>query len=198
MAGRRVLVLGGEEQPLLCERLRQAGYELHVAPLDGEAAERLDAVRPDVILLPAAAGPTAATTRALQERAPVPVVWVIERASRDLAEQAGACGVAAVVRAGADPAELELTLEVACRAFAGREELRRTVVRLQEALATRKLVERAKGLLMDRYGLPEAEAYHRLRRLAMSSRRSLREVAEVVIGLAEPASRGGERKGAGS
>jgi len=81
---------------------------------------------------------------------------------------------------------------VARRSFASREELRRTVARLEEALATRKLVERAKGLLMERHGLAEAEAYHRLRRLAMNSRRPLREVAELVIGLVDPDSRSRE------
>ncbi len=191
MAGRRVLVLGAEGQPLLCQRLRQAGYEPLGAPLEGGVERYLDEARPDLILLPAAAG-AADATRVLQERASVPVVWVIDQASRELVEEAGACGVAAVVRAGADSLELALTLEVARRAFASREELRRTVARLEEALATRKLVERAKGLLMERHGLAEAEAYHRLRRLAMSSRRPLREVAELVIGLVDPDSRSRE------
>ena len=51
----------------------------------------------------------------------------------------------------------------------------------KDALMTRKIVERAKGVLMDTAGLKESEAFHRIQRLSMNSRKSMREVAEAIL-----------------
>lgn len=74
--------------------------------------------------------------------------------------------------------------EVAACLLREREKLLRTVARLEEALEARKVIERAKGLLMEQYGLKEAEAYARMRHLAMDKRKTLREIGEMVLALA--------------
>ena len=68
--------------------------------------------------------------------------------------------------------------------------LRARVAELEEQLATRKVVERAKGVLMRRHGLSEEEAYLRLQRASRNSRRPLRAVAEAVLAGADPESPG--------
>jgi response regulator NasT len=57
------------------------------------------------------------------------------------------------------------------------------VLRLKEELDTRKLVERAKGLLMESEGLTEAQAYRRIQKMSMDKNKSLKEVAQAVITL---------------
>jgi response regulator NasT len=59
--------------------------------------------------------------------------------------------------------------------------LEREVGDLKEALETRKLIERAKGVLMELHGLREAEAFHRIRKASMDSRKSMKEVAEAIL-----------------
>ena len=75
--------------------------------------------------------------------------------------------------AGADLVEADVWL------YRGR--LEREVGDLREALETRKVVERAKGVLMETLGLREADAFHRIRKTSMDTRKSMREVAEAVL-----------------
>lgn len=85
-----------------------------------------------------------------------------------------------------------LPVEMATFLLRERERLLKAVVRLEHALEARKVIERAKGLLMEQYGLKEAEAYARMRQLAMDKRKPLQEIAEMVLALAglEPGERG--------
>lgn len=195
MAASVVLLLGGEGLSPLRRRLGEAGYDPRLlAPEDAEACLRaVDAIRPAAVLLPAAPG-AAPLTRLLNERC-LPVIWVIDRAAAPLVREARGAGVAAVLRADAEWFEVQVTLELALQSYDDRQRLRRTVARLEEALAARKLVERAKGLLMEQYGLPEGAAYERLRKLAMGSRKPMREVAEMVIALAAAGRAGGAAAG---
>jgi AmiR/NasT family two-component response regulator len=59
--------------------------------------------------------------------------------------------------------------------------LRKEVGDLRDALETRKVVERAKGVLMEVHGLPEADAFRRIRKTSMDSRKSMKEVAEAIL-----------------
>lgn len=186
MAASVVLLLGGEGLAPLCRRLGEAGYDPRLfAPGDAEACLRaVDGIRPAAVLLPAAPG-AASLTRLLTERGGPPVLWVIDRGAAPHLREARGAGVAGVIRAEAEIFEVQVALELALQSYDDRQRLSRTVARLEEALAARKLVERAKGLLMEQYGLPEGAAYERLRKLAMGSRKPMREVAEMVIALAE-------------
>jgi len=59
--------------------------------------------------------------------------------------------------------------------------LEREVGSLKDALETRKLIERAKGVLMETHGMRESEAFHRIRRTSMDARKSMKEVAEAIL-----------------
>lgn len=197
MSASVVLLLGGEGLAPLRRRLGEAGYDPRLlAPGDAEACLRaVDRIRPAAVLLPAAPG-AASLTRLLTERGGLPVLWVIDRGAEPLVREARGAGVAAVLRPDAEAFEVRVTLELALQSHDDRQRLSRAVARLEEALAARKLVERAKGLLMEQYGLPEGAAYERLRKLAMGSRKPMREVAEMVIALAEAGGTAGAAAGA--
>lgn len=90
-------------------------------------------------------------------------------------------GVSAYVVDGLAPERLKPILDVACARFDAHQALSSKLADTERELAERKTVERAKGLLMERRGLSEDNAYKELRQLAMSTGKSLREVAETLI-----------------
>ena len=77
--------------------------------------------------------------------------------------------------------QLAPAIEVALARFGEFSTLQKELGSTKEALMTRKIVERAKGVLMDTAGLKESEAFHRIQRLSMNSRKSMREVAEAIL-----------------
>lgn len=148
----------------------------------GEARRRADVLalvrqaRPDVAIfavgLPDGDGVEAAAE--VTAEAECPVVLLTSHTEPALIERARAAGVMGFLLKPLRPPELAPALELAVARFAEARGLRR---KLEE----RKLVERAKGLLMRRQGLDEPEAFHRLRRAAMDSRRPLAEIARAVL-----------------
>ena len=78
-------------------------------------------------------------------------------------------------------ADLAPAIEVALARFQEFRELERQVGDIQLALETRKLVDRAKGMLMDRQGMTEAEAFRRIQKMSMNNRKPMKEVAEAII-----------------
>lgn len=157
----------GQAATALGAKLRRGGLELEVVPLS--AAEVLVADPEAVEASRPAAGGS------------LPVVWVVPARTREWTSRARKLGVFGLATPEDDPLEVALLLENAVRWFRERRELSRRVESLERALEARKTIERAKGWLMDRYGLKEKEAFSRLRRLAMDSRRPLAEVAEMVL-----------------
>ena len=90
-------------------------------------------------------------------------------------------GVSAYVIAGLQPERLEPVLQVAIARFEQEAALRAQLSKAEQQLAGRKLIERAKGVLMAEAGLDEDAAYKRLRKLAMDRGKRLAEVAQSVI-----------------
>ena len=72
-------------------------------------------------------------------------------------------------------------LELSFARFEEFRALEKEIGDLNEALESRKIVERAKGVLMETYGLKESEAFHRIRKASMDSRKSMKEVAEAIL-----------------
>jgi response regulator NasT len=77
--------------------------------------------------------------------------------------------------------DLQPHIEVALARFNELRTLRSELVDVREALTVRKLVERAKGLLMETQGLKEAEAFRRIQKLSMDTRKSMKDVAEAIL-----------------
>jgi AmiR/NasT family two-component response regulator len=182
-------VLVAEDDPViglgLAERLRALGHE-PIGPVDdgAKAIALAEETHPDLYLfdieMPTLDGLTAATRLADKGlRRPVVVVTGVE--DPQLVERSIATGVSAYLTKPIDVRELEVAIELARIRHAEFEALEAEVERAQQALEDRKLVERAKGLLMTGLQLSEHEAFRRLQKTARERNLRLVEVAERVV-----------------
>jgi len=170
----------------LVEALTQAGHTvLAVERSARHLADRVHDLSPDLVLL-AAESPTRDTMEqvcVVTERSPRPIVLVTSDTSPELMRKAMASGISAYVVRGLPVAQVDTVLDLARARFDEDQRLRAELREARDRLAERKLIERAKGLLMKRAGCGEDEAYRRLRRMAMDRNLRLREVAEQVIAI---------------
>lgn len=180
-------VLIAEDEALirmdLREMLEEEGHEVVAEARDGaEAVTLARASRPDIVFMdvkmPNVNGIEAAAAIAAESLAPVVMVTAFSQAS--LVEEAARAGAMGYVVKPFSRNDIVPAMQVAVSRYAEMNLLTQQVGDLEERLATRKALDRAKGLLMAN-GLSEPEAFHRLQKLAMDKRKSLREVAEAII-----------------
>jgi response regulator NasT len=150
-----------------------------------DAAE-VAAFAPDVIVVAcdSADRDTLESLREAGETNPRPVVMFADRSEPGLAEQAIRAGVAAYVVDGLAPGRVRPVLEVAMTRFALMQQLRGDLAKAKANLESRKVVDRAKGLLMKERGLDEDAAYRLLRKLAMDKGRPIGAVAADLLAFA--------------
>jgi two-component system, response regulator PdtaR len=164
--------------------LERAGHEVCAEARDGEEAVALaQSEQPELAILdvkmPRLDGIEAAR-RILAER-PIPIVMLTAYGQDELVARAVEAGVFGYLVKPFRETDLLPAIRTARARHAELEAMRDEAESLAEALATRKVVERAKGILMEREGLSENDAFVRLRRASQSSGRPLRVVAEAVI-----------------
>jgi two-component system, response regulator PdtaR len=192
--GLRVLVV--EDEALirldLAEMLTEEGYTVAGEAADGEqAVAQARELRPDLVIMdikmPKVNGIEAAQT--IVEERIAPVVMLTAFSQRELIEQARDAGAMAYLVKPFARHELVPAIELAVSRFAERRALEDEVATLNDRLETRKIVDRAKGLLMTQQGMTEPEAFRWIQRTAMDRRTTMKAVAEAVVnGLAAPAS----------
>ena len=168
----------------LKETLQEEGYDVVGETGRGdEAVELVKSLAPDLAILdikmPGMDGLEAA--RAISADRSAAVLILTAFSQRDLIEQARDAGALAYLVKPFQKSELIPAVEVALGRFAEMKALADENESLADQLATRKLVDRAKGILMDKHGLAEAEAFRFVQKSAMDSRTSLGEVAQQVI-----------------
>jgi response regulator NasT len=159
-----------------------------IQPLEVRRAAVFDAAEaaafsPDVLVV-ACDSPDRDTLESLREATasnPRPVVMFADRSAPGLAEEAVRAGVAAYVVDGLAPSRVRTVLEAAMTRFQLMQQLRTDLAKAKADLASRKTVDRAKGLLMKERGLDEEAAYALLRKLAMDSGRPLGAVAADLL-----------------
>lgn len=167
----------------LCRILEEAGHRVVAAP-DGRTAVKLAAqTGPDLAILdikmPGMDGLEAART--IYRRRPMPIVLLTAYGDQELVEQAASLPIMAYLVKPVDERELLATLEVVTARFEEQQQVLRQAAELEQRLAARKVVERAKGMLMQREGLSEEEAYRCIQRQARQERRTMRQVAEAIL-----------------
>jgi two-component system, response regulator PdtaR len=185
-APRRVVI--AEDEALirldLAEMLAEEGYEVVAAVEDGELAiARTEELRPDLVILdvkmPRLDGIAAAERIASQRIAPV--VMLTAFSQRDLVERARDAGAMAYLVKPFGKSDLMPAIEMAVSRFAELQMLEAEVADLSERLETRKVVDRAKGVLQEKLGLSEPDAFRWIQKTAMDLRLSMREVADGVV-----------------
>ena len=183
---RRVVI--AEDEALirmdLAEMLAEEGYDVLAAVEDGEqAVARTEELRPDLVILdvkmPRLDGIAAAQRIASQRIAPV--VMLTAFSQRDLVESARDAGAMAYLVKPFGKSDLLPAIEMAVSRFAELQQLEAEVADLTERLETRKVVDRAKGVLQEKLGLSEPDAFRWIQKTAMDLRLSMREVADGVV-----------------
>lgn len=166
------------------EMLEAQGYEVIAEAGDGlTAVDLARELQPDLVIMdikmPDLDGIAAA--RILTEERISPVLLLTAFSQQELIERAKEAGVVGYIVKPFRESELVPAIEVALARFKEFRTLEREIGDIRETLETRKLVERAKGVLMDTQGLKESEAFRKIQKLSMNTRKSMREIAEAIL-----------------
>ena len=187
MAQQLRLVIADDESLIrmnLKETLVGLGYLVVGEAGDGVSVVNLAReLRPDLVIMdikmPKLDGIQAA--KMLTEDKIAPVLLLTAYSDRELVDRAREAGVVNYIVKPFRDAELLPAIEIAMARYAEFQEIDKKIGDLQETLETRKLVERAKGVLMDTQGLKEQEAFRNIQQLSMNTRKSMREIAQAIL-----------------
>ena len=184
----RTRVIIADDESLVRVDLREALAELGYLVV-GEAGDGQSAVNmarelgPDVVVMdikmPGMDGIEAA--QILTQERISPVVLLTAYSQKDLIERAKEAGVVGYLVKPFRETDLSPAIELALARFAEFRALQEEVGNLQEALETRKKVEKAKGILMEKQGMSESEAFRKIQKMSMNTRKPMKEVAEAII-----------------
>jgi len=168
----------------LREMLTHLGYLVVGEVGDGQSAVNLAReLKPDVVIMdikmPNMDGIEAA--KMLTEEKVAPVLLLTAYSQRDLVDRAKEAGVVGYLVKPFREQEIVPAIDIALARFQEFRELEKEVGNLRETLETRKLVDRAKGILMDQQTLTEAEAFRKIQKMSMNTRKPMKEIAEAII-----------------
>ncbi len=172
----------------ICSGLALAGYQVAaiLADSDNLTAE-VEKLQPDVILIDteSPSRDTLENLAVMHQDMPRPVVIFTQDDGQDAIRDAVKAGVSAYVVDGLDPKRIKPIVEVARARFEDSLAMRRELDELSKKLTDRKLVDKAKGVLMKARGLDEDGAYHAIRKLAMERGQTMAKVASDIIDMAK-------------
>ncbi|HOL38709.1 MAG: response regulator [Dictyoglomaceae bacterium] len=183
-----VKVFIAEDEPIvrmdIKELLESQDYEVIGEAADGQTAVELARnLKPDVVIMdirmPGMDGIEAAKILTQEEIAPV--IFLTAYSDKELVEKAKEVGVVAYIVKPFKESDLFPAIEIAIARFKEFQLLRKEVEDLKDALETRKLIDRAKGILMDREGLKEHEAFRLIQKASMDKRKTMKEIAQAII-----------------
>ncbi len=186
MAAERILIAEGNElvASTLAEQLKVLGYDVAGIARNGEEAVRAcEQSRPDLVLLdmqlPDHDG--AATAGQIIERAQTPVVMMLTFGDTSSVLRADQSGALAYLVKPVNPEELPPAIDIALARHREFQQLRERVGDLQGTLDSRKLIERAKGILMKRLNITGTEAEERLQQRAKATNTPVQDIAQIIV-----------------
>ena len=168
--------------------LLEAGYNIvAVLPVDTFLSDRLAQLQPDMIIVDAEsqARDTLEHVVMATRDARRPIVLFTDDSDTSHVRAAIAAGVTAYVVAGLAPERVKPVLEVALARFEHEEMMRRELAEARSQLSARKVVDRAKGLLMQRHQISEPDAYARIRKAAMDKGLKRAQIAQRIVDAAD-------------
>jgi len=183
----------GQAAHLQAERARalrigllENGYNILAAlPPDADLQAQIDRLEPDVIIVDEQSDAALKKVVDATAGAPRPIVCFTQNKDRRKMQAALEAGVSAYVVEGLSAERVMAVMDVALARFEVDQKLRNELTETKIKLAERKVIERAKGLLMERHQCTEDEAYRRLRRMAMDKNLKLSELAQRMLDVAD-------------
>jgi response regulator NasT len=166
------------------EQLKGLGYDvIGIARSGAEAVNLAGRLKPDLIMMdirmPEMEGTEAAAR--IRDAMPTPIIMLTAYADKETIKKAEAAGALAYLVKPVNENELPPAINIAMARFKELQSLRSQVNELEDSLEARKLIERAKGILMQRLGLNERDAYERLRQRARDKRAKMKDIAQAII-----------------
>lgn len=168
----------------LRQMLEEAGHEVIAEATDGlQAIELVRSFYPDLVIMdvkmPKMDGIEAAGI--INKEHLSPVLLLTAYSQQDVVQSANASGVIAYLVKPIKEEQLFPAIEIAISRFGDIQELEKQIAGLKDTLEMRKLIERAKGIIMEVHGFKEDIAYKKLQQYAMNKRKSIKEIAQAVI-----------------
>jgi response regulator NasT len=186
----RILVIDESQQRAveICRGLILSGHQVAaVLPSAFELIERIEEIKPDIILIEteSPSRDTLEHLAVMSRDKPRPVVMFSQDDNSNTIRSAIQAGVAAYVVEGFDIKRLRPIVDIAVAQFEEHQSLKRELVATNRKLSERKIIEKAKGILMKSRGLDEEMAYGAIRKLAMERSQPLAKIAENLVEMAQ-------------
>ncbi len=168
----------------LKNQLELLGFDVVGAASNGQAAvEMVDELEPNLVIMdikmPEMDGIDAA--RAITAKRPIPIILITGLSSDEMASKAIEAGVFAYLVKPVTKKQLEPAIKLALARYEEFKSLKVEVDDLKDAIETRKLVERAKGILMKRCNISEEDAFKLLQTHSQKENKKMREIADTII-----------------
>lgn len=186
MAAMRILIAEDNDLVLLTleEQLKGLGYDvIGLARSGTEAVMLAERLYPDLVIMdfrmPEMDGAEAAAR--IQRHHPIPIIMLTAYADKETIRRAKEAGALAYLVKPVNENELPPAINIALERFREIEGLKGRVAELEDTLEARKLIERAKGILMQRLRMSERDAYERLRQRARDKRMKMKDIAQAII-----------------
>ena len=164
--------------------LRESGFViLAVIREDADLYASMKNLQPDAIIVDAES-PSRDTLEhlsVLSQAFPKPMIMMSDSGNTALTREAANAGISAYVVEGLSPAAVRSLVDVAIMHFHSHDQLNRQLSKTQQSLDERRLIDRAKCLLMERHGFSEKRAYGLMRRMAMSRSQRLGDFAKAIL-----------------
>lgn len=183
---RKVLIIDDQkiQRRILREFLELSGHEVIGEGSNGkEAIDLSKSLKPDLIIMdvkmPIMDGIEAASK--INSLAPLPIILNTVKQDERTIMRAKEAGVMAYLIKPIREEELNPTIELAVSRFHEFETLRREILDLKKTLDARKVIDKAKGILMEREGISEKDAFRKIQKLSMNKRKTMKEIAEAII-----------------